>query len=127
MAARYELRPVGVWDNVLGRRITRSDGVEWAAYRAWMLDGNFPDPQPAPPVIPPTQAELDAQADLAARETMRNALRADSVVQYLRTHTPAECAAYVNSNVTDLASAKNVLAKLAMICAYLARERLAEQ
>ena len=127
MAARYELRPVGVWDNVLGRRITRSDGVEWAAYRAWMLDGNFPDPQPAPPVIPPTQAELDAQAELAARETMRNALRADSVVQYLRTHTPAEAATYASNAITDLASAKVVIGKLTMVVAYLARERLAGQ
>ncbi len=124
MAARYELRPVGVWDNVLGRRITRSDGVEWAAYRAWMLDGNFPDPMPTPVVIPPTQAELNAQAELAARITMQSALSADPVVQYLRTHTPAEAAAYVTNNVSDLASARNVLSKLAMICAYLARERL---
>lgn len=125
--ARYELRAVGVYDNVAGRAITRSDYHEWAAYRAWLLLGNEPDPMPPPVVIPPTQAELDAQAELAAREKMRNALRADSVVHYLRTHTPAECAAYVNSNVTDLASAKNVLSKLAMICAYLARERMAEQ
>ena len=122
MAARYELRAVGVWDNVAGRRIIRTD-PEWPALR----DGNVPDPMPAPVVVPPTQAVIDALAELEAREAMRNALKADSVVQYLRTHTPAECAAYVNSNVTDLASAKNVLSKLAMICAYLARERLAEQ
>lgn len=126
MAARYELRAVGVWDNVAGRRIIRTD-PEWPAYRAWLRDGNVPDPMPAPVVVPPTQAVIDALAELEAREAMRNALKADSVVQYLRTHTPAECAAYVNSNVTDLASAKNVLSKLAMICAYLARERLAEQ
>lgn len=124
--ARYELRAVGVWDNVLGQRIVRTD-PEWGAYRDWIQAGNTPDPMPAPVVVPPTQAVIDALAELEARETMRNALRADSVVQYLRTHTPAECATYVNSNVTDLASAKNVLSKLAMICAYLARERLAEQ
>jgi hypothetical protein len=120
--ARYELRPVGVWDNVLARRIVRNDR-EWADYRAWLISGNTPD-VPVPVVIPPTQAELDAAAEIAARTTMRNDLRADSTVTYLRNHTPAECAAYVNSNVTDLASAKTVLSKLAMIVAYLARERL---
>lgn len=122
--ARYELRTVGVYDQVAGRAITRSDYNEWAAYRAWLLAGNEPDPMPTPVVIPPTQAELNAQAELAARITMQSALSADPVVQYLRTHTPAEAAAYVTNNVSDLASARNVLSKLAMICAYLARERL---
>jgi hypothetical protein len=122
--ARYELRALGVWDNVLGQRIVRSD-PEWGAYRQWLLAGNAPDPMPSPVVVPPTPAELDALAEITARETMRTVLKADTVVQYLRTHTPAECATYVNSNVTDLASAKTVLSKLAMICAYLARERLA--
>ena len=123
---RYELRPVGVWDNVAARHITRSDGVEWAAYRAWLLAGNEPDPQPPPVVVPPTQAELDARAEIDARTTMRGTLAADPVVQFLRTHTPAEAATYVTNNVTDLASARNVLSKLAMICAYLARERLGQ-
>jgi hypothetical protein len=125
MAARYELRAVGVWDNVLGQRIARSD-PEWGAYREWVRAGNSPDQMPAPVSVPPTQAELDARAELTARDAMRATLKADATVTYLRTHTPAECAAYVNSNVTDLTSAKNVLSKLAMICAYLARERLGQ-
>jgi hypothetical protein len=124
--ARYELRPIGVWDNVLGHRITRSDGIEWGDYRQWLRAGNVPDPQPVVPPPAPTQAELDALAEIAARATIRDALRADNVVAYLRTHAPAECAAYVNANVTDLASAKTVLSKLAMVVAYLARERLSQ-
>ena len=70
---------------------------------------------------------IAALAELEARHAARVAMRADVTVHYLRTHTPAECAAWVNANVTDLASAKNVLSKLAMICAYLARERLASE
>ena len=93
MATRYELRPVGVWDNVLGRRITRSDGVEWGDYRQWLKTGNVPDAQPIVPPPAPTQAELDARAELEARETARTTLRADATISYLRTHTPAEVAA----------------------------------
>jgi hypothetical protein len=93
---------------------------QWYTYEDWLAAGGVPEPR----IVP--QEELDAAAEVVARATMRDALRADNVVAYLRTHTPAECAAYVNANVTDLASAKNVLAKLAMICAYLARERLSQ-
>ena len=122
--ARYELRPVGVWDNVAGKRITRSNGVEWADYRQWLRAGNAPDPMPPEPVVPPTPEIIAALAELDARAAMRTALRADGVVQYLRTHTPAEVAAYVDANVTDLASARSVISKMAMVVAYLARERL---
>jgi hypothetical protein len=96
----------------------------WREYEQWLAAGN----EPLPPLVvtnPPTQAELDAQAELAARETMRTALKADATINYLRTHTPVEVAAYVNANVTDFASAKAVLVKLAMVCAYNMRERLA--
>jgi hypothetical protein len=77
---------------------------------------------PEPRIVP--QEELDAAAEVTARAAIRDALRADNVVAYLRTHTPAEVAAYASTNISDLASAKTVIGKLAMICAYLARERL---
>jgi hypothetical protein len=125
--ARYELRAIGVYDNTAARHITRSDGMEWAAYRAWLLAGNEPDPMPAPVVVPPTQAEIDALAEIEARTAMRTALRADATIQYLRTHTPAEAATYASNAITDLASAKVVIGKLTMLVAYLARERLAAE
>lgn len=123
--ARYAIRPVGVWDSQAGALVTRETDIAWAEYEAWIAAGNVPDPYVPDPPPPPTQAELDALAELAARGQMRTALRVDSTIDYLRTHTPAEVAAWVNANVTDLASARTVLSKMAMIVAYLARERLA--
>jgi hypothetical protein len=123
--ARYAIRPVGVYDSQTSQAITPMDDVAWAEYDVWLRQGNIPDPYVPPPPPAPTQAELDALAELADRDTMRDNLRADATIEFLRTHTPAEVAAWVNTNVTDLASARTVLSKLAMIVAYLARERLA--
>lgn len=123
--ARYALRQVGVYDTLLLMPVTPGT-LAWNAYLAWLAAGNVPDPMPVTPHVP-TQAELDAQAELAARETMRTALRADATIQFLRTHTPAEAATYASNAITDLASAKVVIGKLTMVVAYLARERLAGQ
>lgn len=117
----YTLAPRGVVENATGKLIL-PHMVEWADYLAWLSAGGELDPMPVV-VSETTQAEIDAQAELTARAAMRGDLRADATLQFLRAHTPAEVAAWVNSNVTDLASAKMVLSKLAMICAYLARER----
>jgi hypothetical protein len=123
--ARYRLLPAGrVFDEDAGRSFERIDHEAWAEYQAWLAAGGVPDPLPPEPPLPP--AEQAARDELAARQAMRAALRTDSTIQFLRTHTPAECEAWVQSNVTDLASAKLVLRKLAMICAYLARERLSQ-
>ena len=121
----YRIAPRGVIETATGLLIL-PHMQSWRDYEAWLIAGNSPDPMFVV-VVPPTQAELDAQAEQDAREAMRDVLRADTTLQYLRTHTPNEAAAWVMTNVTDLASAKNVLSKLAMICAYLARERLAQQ
>ena len=123
--AIYALLPHNrIWSEADGRSFERIDHALWATYQAWLALGNTPDPLPPEPALPP--AEAAARAELAARATMRDALKADSTIQFLRTHTPAECEAWVAANVTDLATAKNVLGKLAMVVAYLARERLAK-
>ena len=118
----YRIAPVGVIEIATGELLTLSH-PRWAIYSMWLADGNSPLPMivntPAP-----TQAELDAIAEQAARKAMRDALQVDATVTFLRRHTPTEAAAWVQTNVTDLASAKNVLVKLAMIVSYLARERL---
>lgn len=51
----------------------------------------------------------------------KNATKQQAVFQYLVSHTPQECAAWVNTNVTDLASAKDLLSKYAMILCILAK------
>jgi hypothetical protein len=50
--------------------------------------------------------------------------KADQVIQYLANHTPAEINNYIQANVTDLASAKKVLAKLAVAVSVIARNEL---
>lgn len=124
--AIYALRPYNrIWSEVHGRTFERIDHELWAEYQAWISGGGVPDPLPPEPALPP--AEAAARAEIAARRTMRTDLKADNVIDYLRTHTPAEAAAWVQANVTDLATARNVLSKLAMIVAYLARERLSNR
>jgi hypothetical protein len=121
--ARYALRRVGVLDKTTDNEITRLDSIQWRLYQEWLAAGNTPDPMPIVDDTP-TQAELAALAEIANRDTMRATLVADNTVQFLRTHTPLEAAAWIQANVNDLATAKNVLAKIGMVVAYLARERL---
>lgn len=84
------------------------------------------------------EEEADAVARTAAEEAVAapirkqaaddviaaNSAKSDNVIQYLVTHTPAECAQYVQDNVTDLASAKAFLKKVAMALSVLARREL---
>jgi len=69
----------------------------------------------APP--PPT-------AEQVADATAKAEAKADNVVQYLRDHTPAECEAYVQANVTDLASARALMKKFAVVLCVLAKQTL---
>jgi hypothetical protein len=76
------------------------------------------------PIPPPTQEELDAIAQAEADAAAKDAAKADNVVQYLRDHTPAECSDYVQDNVTDLASAKAFLKKVAVVLCVLSKQSL---
>lgn len=122
MSARYELRRVGVFDLELDRVILKDDPA-WPEWEAWMQTHT---PDPMPPEVAPrlSAAELAARAELDDQRAMRATLRQDGTVAFLRTHTPAEIDAWVVANVTDLASAKTLLRKLAVVVAYMARERL---
>ena len=87
-------------------------------YLDWVSAGNTT----APYVPSPEQVVADAlyAADIAAVE----AAKAEQVVRYLATYTPAECEAYVQANVTTLAQAKDMLAKFAMALSVLTRKEL---
>lgn len=88
------------------------DGLPVAV--GWSHDGlNFA----APPPVPPTAEQI------AAAEALAEA-KADAAIQYLITHTPAECYAYVQTNVTNLATAVSFLGKIAMVLSVIAKERL---
>lgn len=122
MSVRYESRPGGIWDRDQMRLITPG-GFGWSVYQKWVAAGNLPDPDSTPPHIP-TQAEIDAETERSARETVVGQLRADAAIQALRTRTPAQVDAWIDANVVDLASARTVLKIIARILALLARERL---
>ncbi len=86
---------------------------------AW--DGtNFTKVPPSDPTPEHLAAMAQREADLAAKASAK----ADNVIQYLVTHTPEECAQYVQDNVVDLASARAFLKKVAMALSVLARRDL---
>jgi len=121
--ARYRLLERGVLDTQDGTVIPDLSHPKWRDYIQWVTAGNVADPLIIP-VRVPSQAELDAKAELDAQAAIRATLKADAAVQALRNRTPAECAAWIDANVTDIASARAVLKILARILALLARERL---
>lgn len=78
-----------------------------------------------------TQAEMDAhaavlaqQAQDAADEAARVEAKADAIIKYLMSHTPAQIVAKVDADVTNLATAKTYIAKLAVAVCVLARKGL---
>ena len=52
----------------------------------------------------------------------KNSLKADTVLQNLKPKTPAELDDYIETNVTDLASAKDVLKIMAKVMVYTLRQ-----
>lgn len=75
---------------------------------------------------PAEQAARDAVvAALMAQQVADNQARidakADSVVQTLRYMTPAQAEAYVHAQVIDLASARSLLKKFAVVLCVLVR------
>ncbi len=69
-------------------------------------------------------AEAQAAAQATTDAAARSAAKADATNAYLVSHTPAECYAKVQTDVTDLASAKQMLGRLAMAVSVLARREL---
>lgn len=72
-----------------------------------------------------TAAVAAVEAEEANEATRDAAMVADvdraAMVQQLRTATPAQIKAYINNNVTNLAEAKTMLARLALAVALLVR------
>ena len=68
-----------------------------------------------------TQAELDAQAAEEAEEVTAGQVKATAVLKNFINAGPDGIQTYINTNVTDLASAKQVLIILAKIVWVVAR------
>jgi hypothetical protein len=71
-----------------------------------------------------TPAELAADEQAADDAAALAYAKADTVIRYLVTHTPAEIEAYVQTNVTNLATAKDMLAKFGVALSVIAKDRL---
>jgi hypothetical protein len=67
--------------------------------------------------VPPTSEQQQAAADAVAR----TAIKADNFVGNFIAMTPAQVSNYIETNVTNLASAKAVIEKLALMTLLLAR------
>jgi hypothetical protein len=61
---------------------------------------------------------------IAADENDVNSAKLNPVIQYLVTHTPAECNAKARGDVTDLASAKIMFGHFAEALCVLAKDKL---
>jgi hypothetical protein len=118
---RYRLLAKGVLNVDTGETILPRTAA-WNTYLEWVRRGGTVEPQDPPPAL--SEAEVSARAELSARAALRNNLRAMTVIQQLRGRSPADIDNWIQTNVTDLASAKVVLRILAYVVAYLAREWL---
>lgn len=68
-----------------------------------------------------TQAELDAQVAEAAEEATAGQVRATTALKNFMQAGPTGIETYIDTNVTDLASAKQVITTLAKIVWVVAR------
>lgn len=75
-------------------------------YEAWLAAGNVPDPYVRP------QAEIDVEIRRTAFDA--DVTRADLLAR-LRAATPAQISAYVDNQVTDLASARALFKKILLV------------
>jgi len=78
-------------------------------------------------MIPISRAEakrikVALAAEKVVRDEMTAAARADAFVQNFINSTPTQVVNYIDTNVTDLASAKTVLKKMSLMLLLLARK-----
>lgn len=71
-----------------------------------------------------SQDELAIQALLELDNEAISVAKLDPVIIYLATHTPDECASYIQANVTSMATAIPILKKFAIALCVLVRDKL---
>lgn len=82
-----------------------------AEYEAWLAQGNTPDPYVPPPPSPEAVRDATFLSDVDRQDLMTR----------LTTATPAQIKNYVETNVTNLATAKTLLSKIILVLAIVAR------
>lgn len=113
--AEHGVFPVVSSDRPVGDVITEIDPV--------LVSDVWTQQWSARAYTPEEQAEADAAAQEEAAES---AVKADNAVRALLKATPDQIDSYIDTNVTDLASAKQVIATLAKAVSVLAQELLRE-
>ena len=91
--------------------------VDYHEYLEWLNGGNTPLP-----IDPKLQEELILEAKVNKNKEEKNKATSDVVVKYLIEHTAEEIDTYVKGNISTLAEAKNVIAKLAIAVGVALRE-----
>jgi len=86
--------------------------TDFQPYQVFMDRWTAAAPPPPPPPTPEEIAKVARRAELATEATI------DAFIDALRGATPAQIRTFVQNNVTDLASTKIFLAKLAVAVAY---------
>jgi hypothetical protein len=94
-------------DNVLIPMDTKN--FDYREYLYWVSQGNTPIP-----VDPPSQEELDEQNRKQLITQEQSKVHALPTIQFLKSHTAEEIEDWIQTNVTTLAKAKDILAKLAI-------------
>lgn len=72
-------------------------------------------------VVPASAGEIAARQAKAADEAAKATVKADSFVGNFIAMTPAQVETYVQNNITNLATAKDVIAKMGVMLLLLAR------
>lgn len=94
-----------------------AEGTPALVGKVWTQVWNVTDASPEQVAV---RRAIKADEDAAA------AIKADSFVESFIAMTPAQVASYIDANVTNLASAKTVIAKMAMMLLLLARREFRE-
>ena len=91
--------------------------VDYHEYLKWLNKGNTPLP-----IDPKSQEERILEEKTSKIKEEKNKATGDVVVKYLIEHTAEEIDTYVKGNISTLAEAKNVIAKLAIAVGVALRE-----
>ena len=83
--------------------------IDYQEYFDWISKGNI-----IQPIDSPTQQELDEQNRKQIIQQEQTKVHSLPTIQFLKTHTAEEIEDWIQTNVTTLAKAKDVLAKLAI-------------
>lgn len=78
-------------------------------------------------VVPATAEQIAKRQANAVGDADRVAVKADTFVTNFIAMTPAEVSAYIEANVTNFASAKNTISKLALMVLLLARREFRDE